>query len=40
MYPKQSSCKRSVEEQEEEEGHYEKICEIQGGSQEMVVIVG
>jgi len=34
--PKQPSCKKSVWPQE---GHCEKICEIQGGSQEMAEIV-
>jgi len=30
--PKQPGCKKSVWPQE---GHHEKICEIQGGGQEM-----
>jgi len=35
--PKQPSSKVSVRPQK---GHCEKRCEIQGGSQEMAVIVG
>jgi len=37
--PKQPSCKKSVWPQK---GHYdsEKRCEIQGGSQEIAVMVG
>jgi len=35
--PKQPSCKKSVHPQE---GHCEKRCEIQGGGQEMAVMVG
>jgi len=35
--PKQPSCKKSVRPQK---GHSEKRCEIQGGGQEMAVMVG
>jgi len=35
--PKQLSCKKNVQPQK---GHCEKICEIQGGSQEVAVMVG
>jgi len=35
--PKQPSCKKRVRPQI---GHCEKRCEIQGGSQEMAVMVG
>jgi len=35
--PKQPSCKKRVRPQK---GHSEKRCEIQGGSQEMAVMVG
>ena len=35
--PKQPSCKKSVRPQK---GYGEKICEIQGGGQEMAVMVG
>jgi len=35
--PKQPNCKKVCD---PEEGHCEKRCEIQGGSQEMVVMVG
>jgi len=35
--PKQPSCKKSVWPQK---GHSEKRCEIQGGGQEMAVMVG
>jgi len=35
--PKQPSCKTSVRPQK---GHSEKRCEIQGGGQEMAVMVG
>jgi len=34
--PKQPSCKKSVRSQK---GHSEKRCEIQGGGQEMAVMV-
>jgi len=36
--PKQPSCKKKV--CGTQEGHCEKKCEIQGGGQEMVVMVG
>jgi len=35
--PKKPSCKKRVHPQK---GHSEKRCEIQGGSQEMAVMVG
>jgi len=35
--PKQPSCKKGVQLQK---GHSEKRCEIQGGGQEMAVMVG
>jgi len=34
--PKHPSCKKRVQPQK---GHFEKICEIQGGGQEMAVMV-
>jgi len=36
--PKQPSCKKVCA--PPQEGHYEKRYEIQGGSQEMAVVVG
>jgi len=35
--PKQPSCKKSVRPQKD---HWGKRCEIQGGGQEMAVMVG
>jgi len=38
LIQKQQSCKKNV--CSPQEGHCEKICEIQGGGQEMAAMVG